>query len=32
MSKYVIMMDVSGDIVDESIKKWDLKFIPMQYS
>lgn len=25
-------MDVSGDIVDESIKKWDLKFIPMQYS
>ena len=32
MSIYVIMMDVSGDIVDESIKKWDLKFIPMQYS
>ncbi|MDE7264355.1 MAG: DegV family protein [Anaeroplasmataceae bacterium] len=32
MSDYVILMDVSGDIVDESIKNWDLKFIPMQYS
>lgn len=32
MGKYVIMMDVSGDITRESIKKWDLKFIPMQYS
>ena len=32
MSKYVIIMDVSGDIVPESIQKWDLKFIPMQYS
>ena len=25
-------MDVSGDIVEESLKQWDLKFIPMQYS
>ena len=32
MSKYVIMMDVSGDITEESLKQWDLKFIPMQYS
>ena len=32
MNKYVIMMDVSGDIVEESLKQWDLKFIPMQYS
>ncbi|MDE7106664.1 MAG: DegV family protein [Anaeroplasmataceae bacterium] len=32
MSNYVILMDVSGDIVPESIEKWDLKFIPMQYS
>ena len=32
MSNYVIMMDVSGDIDKEVIEKWDLKFIPMQYS
>ncbi|MDE5546542.1 MAG: DegV family protein [Anaeroplasmataceae bacterium] len=32
MSNYVILMDVSGDIVPESIEKWGLKFIPMQYS
>lgn len=32
MNKYVIMMDVSGDVCPETLKKWDLKFIPMQYS
>lgn len=32
MKKYVIMMDVSGDIEVASVEKWDLKFIPMQYS
>ena len=32
MSKYVILMDVSGDIEQASVDKWDLKFIPMQYS
>ena len=32
MGKYVIMMDVSGDIEKASVEKWDLKFIPMQYS
>ncbi|MDE7264354.1 MAG: DegV family protein [Anaeroplasmataceae bacterium] len=32
MNKYVIMMDVSGDIDPASLEKWDLKFIPMQYS
>lgn len=32
MCKYIIMMDVSGDIEKASVQKWDLKFIPMQYS
>ncbi|MDE7162385.1 MAG: DegV family protein [Anaeroplasmataceae bacterium] len=32
MNKYIIMMDVSGDIQMASVQKWDLKFIPMQYS
>lgn len=32
MNKYVILMDVSGDFSRDSLKKWDLKFIPMEYS
>ncbi|MCM1197202.1 MAG: DegV family protein [Roseburia sp.] len=32
MSKYVILMDVSGDIDKKTLEQWDLKFIPMQYS
>ncbi len=32
MQKYVILMDVSGDFSSEMLKKWDLKFIPMEYS
>ncbi|MDE7162386.1 MAG: DegV family protein [Anaeroplasmataceae bacterium] len=32
MQNYIIMMDVSGDVAKETIQKWDLKFIPMQYS
>ena len=29
---YVIFMDVSGDISEEAAKKYNLNFIPMQYS
>lgn len=32
MKKYVIMMDVSGDVTQEVVDKYDLKFVPMQYS
>ncbi len=32
MQKYVILMDVSGDFSSDMLKKWDLKFIPMEYS
>lgn len=32
MRKYVILMDASGDIEKKIVDKYDLKFIPMQYS
>lgn len=32
MDKYVICMDVSGDVNESYAKEHDLKFIPMQYS
>ncbi|MDE5714544.1 MAG: DegV family protein [Anaeroplasmataceae bacterium] len=32
MNKYVIMMDVSGDVTQETVDTYDLKFVPMQYS
>ncbi len=32
MDKYVIVMDVSGDVCLETVNKYDLKFISMQYS
>ncbi len=32
MKKYIIAMDTSGDIQQEVVDKYDLKFIPMQYS
>ncbi len=32
MNKYVVVMDVSGDILQASVDEYGLKFIPMQYS
>lgn len=32
MEQYCIMMDVSGDIEEELIQKYSLRFIPMEYS
>lgn len=32
MKKYLICMDVSGDVNEEAAKEFQLKFIPMEYS